>query len=45
MKIFTRQEVSKHPKDEVWVVINNMVYNLTEYIKQHPGGKEVIMSK
>lgn len=40
---FTRAEVEKHNTEEdLWVVINNKVYELSKYIKRHPGGKKVM---
>jgi len=47
---FTEEEVAKHNKeDDVWLIIGNddnggqKVYNVTEYLNEHPGGPEVIM--
>lgn len=41
---FTAQEVSKHcvPGD-LWVVLNGQVYNLSEFLAFHPGGKEPLL--
>ena len=37
-------EVIKHNKeDDCWVIINGQVYDLTEFLHEHPGGKRVIM--
>jgi len=39
----TWDEVSNHNKQEdIWVVIDGKVYNLTSYIAMHPGGPEVM---
>lgn len=39
-KIFTLEEVSKHIRsDSMWIIINNSVYDITTFIKSHPGGK------
>ncbi|EDO16188.1 hypothetical protein Kpol_1014p5 [Vanderwaltozyma polyspora DSM 70294] len=44
LKIITPQEVIKHnSKDDCWVVINDIVYDLTFFIKKHPGGQDVIV--
>ncbi|KAK6929591.1 Cytochrome b5-like heme/steroid binding domain [Dillenia turbinata] len=44
-KMFTLAEVSEHnsPKD-CWLVIVGKVYNVTEFLEDHPGGDEVLLS-
>ncbi|ERN09073.1 hypothetical protein AMTRI_Chr06g197440 [Amborella trichopoda] len=44
-KVFTLQDVSNHntPQD-CWLVINGKVYNVTEFLEDHPGGDEVLLS-
>ncbi|KAG8878013.1 Cytochrome b2, mitochondrial precursor [Tulasnella sp. 331] len=38
------QEVQKHNKqDDCWVVIRDQVYDLTNFINIHPGGKQIII--
>jgi sulfite oxidase len=42
---FTREEVARH-KDlstGVWVTYQDGVYDITEFVKEHPGGSEKIM--
>lgn len=43
--IYTRHDVSKHNTEEsgIWVIVNNIVYDLTQYHKVHPGGKKIIL--
>jgi nitrate reductase (NAD(P)H) len=42
-KLFTLQEVEKHNTEEdVWIIVNNKVYDCTEYLELHPGGVESI---
>ncbi|KAG4301065.1 hypothetical protein PCANB_002610 [Pneumocystis canis] len=37
-------EVSKHDnKEDLYMVINKMVYNVTPFINEHPGGEEVLL--
>lgn len=37
-------EISKHDKeDDCWIVLYDEVYNLTSFLKDHPGGKESIL--
>ncbi|CCE61855.1 hypothetical protein TPHA_0B01820 [Tetrapisispora phaffii CBS 4417] len=44
-KVITPEEVARHNKrDDCWVVINDSVYNLTDFIDSHPGGKNVIVA-
>ncbi|CAG8455673.1 10677_t:CDS:2 [Ambispora gerdemannii] len=40
---YTREEVAKHntPSD-LWVISNNKVYELTEFVLDHPGGSDLI---
>eukprot|EP00009_Paramoeba_aestuarina_P009535 CAMPEP_0201532174 /NCGR_PEP_ID=MMETSP0161_2-20130828/49663_1 /ASSEMBLY_ACC=CAM_ASM_000251 /TAXON_ID=180227 /ORGANISM="Neoparamoeba aestuarina, Strain SoJaBio B1-5/56/2" /LENGTH=124 /DNA_ID=CAMNT_0047935451 /DNA_START=108 /DNA_END=482 /DNA_ORIENTATION=+ len=38
------EEVKKHNKeDDAWMVLRGKVYDVTEYIRFHPGGKAEIM--
>jgi cytochrome b involved in lipid metabolism len=42
---YTLQEVTTH-KDETscWAIINNKVYDLTDWINNHPGGPDKIVN-
>lgn len=41
---FTVEEVSKHNKPEdCWVIMEGMVYDITDFLKLHPGGADTIM--
>ncbi|KAF7721958.1 hypothetical protein EC973_003896 [Apophysomyces ossiformis] len=43
MPVYTLEDVAKHnTKDDLWMVIHNKVYNLTEFTQEHPGGEEAI---
>jgi cytochrome b involved in lipid metabolism len=43
---FTLAEVAKHAsRDDVWVVIKDKVYDLSDFIDEHPGGVESIMKR
>lgn len=42
-KIYTLDEVNKHNTiDDPWIVYNGQVYDVTQYLDEHPGGEEVI---
>jgi|TARA_B110000305_G_C19175920_1_gene509641 predicted heme/steroid binding protein len=44
--LFTLAEVSKHnTSSDVWVVIKHKVYDLSEFIDEHPGGVQAIMKR
>ncbi|KAF9923269.1 fatty acid alpha-hydroxylase, partial [Linnemannia zychae] len=43
-KYYTQEEVAKHTKaDDCWVIHNNKVYNVTDFVADHPGGEEFIL--
>jgi len=43
-KTFTMEEVAKHKaKDNVWVVVNGEVLDVTSFLPDHPGGEKAIM--
>ncbi|KAI8366641.1 cytochrome b5 [Radiomyces spectabilis] len=44
--IYSLDDVSKHnTKDDLWMAIHNKVYNITEFILEHPGGEEVLIDE
>ena len=41
---YTKDEVSKHKtQDDLWLIIDGAVYDVTEYVDEHPGGVAAIM--
>ncbi|WPK27196.1 hypothetical protein PUMCH_004573 [Australozyma saopauloensis] len=43
-KEFTAEEVAKHNKaDDCWVIVKNVVMDLTSFLDNHPGGRESIV--
>ncbi|XP_023647990.1 acyl-CoA Delta-6 desaturase-like [Paramormyrops kingsleyae] len=41
--VYTWEEVQRHrSRNDQWIVIERKVYNVTEWIKRHPGGYRVI---
>lgn len=44
MASFTADQVKTHNKNnDIWIIIKKKVYNVTEFLSQHPGGEEVLM--
>jgi cytochrome b involved in lipid metabolism len=40
----TWNEVSRHKsKNDLWLVIRGQVYNVTDFVDEHPGGEEVLL--
>jgi len=45
-KKYTMEEVAKHTDvEDLWVVIEGKVYNVTPFLEEHPGGDGVLMEK
>ncbi|KAJ3047923.1 hypothetical protein HK097_011041, partial [Rhizophlyctis rosea] len=43
-KSFTPATVSEHSSpDDLWVIVNGKVYDLTRFADEHPGGKKVLV--
>jgi len=43
-KTYTMDEVKKHTTDkDCWVILHNEVYDVTNFLNDHPGGKKAIM--
>lgn len=44
-KTFTRDEVSKHNTDtNFYIIIDSKVYDITKFLKFHPGGRHVLLA-
>lgn len=45
-QLYKRKEVAeKNNSDGAWIVIHNSVYNVTEFLNEHPGGEEVLLEQ
>ena len=41
--LYTREEVYQHRKPgDIWVILNGEVYNVTSWLRRHPGGPKVL---
>ncbi len=46
MASYTLEEVLAHnTEDDCWIVANGLVYDVTDFIQRHPGGRFAILSK
>jgi len=45
-KFFTRAEVVKHAESkDTWIIIHDNVYNISSFLREHPGGEEVLLEQ
>lgn len=41
---YTTDEVKTHnTKSDLWVILDNKVYDLTDYVAKHPGGRDALL--
>jgi len=42
--VFTRDEIARHnTKDDLWIIVDNKVYDITNYVDIHQGGTEALV--
>ncbi len=40
---FTKEEVAQHKtRDDCWIIVDKNVYDVTDYIDEHPGGDAIL---
>mmetsp|Transcript_8896 Transcript_8896/g.24955 ORF Transcript_8896/g.24955 Transcript_8896/m.24955 type:complete len:85 (+) Transcript_8896:86-340(+) len=45
-KTFTLAEVQQHNKpDDAWVIVDGVVYDVTNFADEHPGGKKILLAE
>ncbi|KAI8636608.1 cytochrome b5-like heme/steroid binding domain-containing protein [Parasitella parasitica] len=45
-RIFTYEEVSKHnTRDDLYMIIDKKVYDITKFLDEHPGGDEILIEE
>lgn len=43
-KIITKNELTEHTDEtDCWLLINNRVYDISSYLKDHPGGATILL--
>eukprot|EP00494_Astrolonche_serrata_P013419 UN13539 len=42
--VYTHEEVNKHNKEgDAWIIVNNLVFDITNFMKLHPGGMQPLL--
>jgi len=44
--LYSKDEVAKHNSDDdCWIVLHGLVYNVTDFLFEHPGGGDLIVDE
>eukprot|EP00890_Picochlorum_soloecismus_P004818 jgi/Picsp_1/5337/NSC_02698-R1_cytochrome b5 len=44
-KVYSLEECSKHRSEtDCWLIIHGKVYNVTEFLDEHPGGYDIVVA-
>ncbi|EGG02808.1 uncharacterized protein MELLADRAFT_90720 [Melampsora larici-populina 98AG31] len=44
-QVYSTKEVETHTTEQsAWVIIEGNVYDVTDFLEDHPGGKEILLS-
>lgn len=42
---YTLEEVASHnTKESCWIIVHDKVFNVTKFLKDHPGGAHILLS-
>lgn len=45
-KVYRLQEIQQHKDNRsTWMIIDNKVYDITQFLDEHPGGEEVLLDQ
>uniref|UniRef100_A0A0C9Q8R9 Cytochrome b5 n=1 Tax=Fopius arisanus TaxID=64838 RepID=A0A0C9Q8R9_9HYME len=43
--LYSADEVARHNNEnDIWLIMNGGVYDVTKFLKEHPGGEEVLLT-
>ncbi|KAI5481654.1 putative cytochrome b5 [Pseudohyphozyma bogoriensis] len=44
-KVFEAKEVAEHASaDSAWIIVEGGVYDMTDFLDEHPGGKKILLT-
>ena len=46
LPVYTESDVAQHktPETRIWVIFKNGVYDVTDFVEQHPGGTKILLA-
>jgi cytochrome b involved in lipid metabolism len=46
MKTYTVEQVQAHnTSSDCWIIVDGKVFDITQFLNEHPGGKKILMKK